>query len=206
MTLIAEVEAVSPFGWRSRWPEEYLLDLALEHGDWLSIHTEERWGGSIEGLAEVRRRMTRHGIDKPLVAKGIHRSDSALRQALAVADYALVVGRWPHGLEPDLQARLIFEPSYPGQVVLAISEFVSVSARPRLVLNRRDLDTGERSTDTPSPSLVKGLHRGNDPWVVQASFIETDADLDPVADAYLVGSNLVEFLEARGLGMAEVVG
>lgn len=202
-TLIAEVKTVSPFGFRSRWPEEYLLDLALEHGDWVAIHTDPAWGGSIEGLAEVRRRMVRHGIDKPLLAKGVHRDDSELRRALALADYALVVGRWPHALEPALQARLIFEPTFEGQVRLAIRAFVAVDARPRIVLNRRNLDTGDLSTDTPSPGVVKAMYRGNDPWVVHASFIASDADLDAAADAHLVGSSLVEFLEARGLGYQE---
>ena len=201
--LIAEVKTVSPFGWRSRWPREYLLDLALEHGDWISIHTEKRWGGSVEALAEVRRRMIRHGIDKPLLAKGVHGSDSDLRRVLSVADYALVVGRWPRTLPPELQARVIFEPTFEGQVRLAIRAFVAVDARPRIVLNRRNLDTGDLSTDTPSPGVVKAMYRGNDPWVVHASFIASDADLDAAADAHLVGSSLVEFLEARGLGYQE---
>lgn len=201
--LIAEVKTVSPFGWRSRWPREYLLDLALEHGDWISIHTEKRWGGSVEALAEVRRRMIRHGIDKPLLAKGVHGSDSDLRRVLSVADYALVVGRWPRTLPPELQARVIFEPTISGQVPLAVRAFTALGVQPRIVLNRRSLTDGKTANDIPSPATVRGTFGGNDPWLVQASFLRTDADLDDSADAYLVGSSLVEFLEARGLGFQE---
>jgi len=90
-SLIAEVKTKSPFGFRSKKSWDELFRIANEHGDWLSIHTDPRWGGSFE-LIKKARSLTK----KPILAKGIHRSDKDIKQALKLgANYVLVVGRIP---------------------------------------------------------------------------------------------------------------
>lgn len=191
--LIAEVKTRSPFGFVNDLPEDYLLDIALEHGDWVAIHTHPAWGGSIDKLAEVRCRMVRHGIDKPLVAKGIHMHDGDLRQALAVADYALVVGRWPWHIPEDLWGRLIFEPLYEAQIPLALHVRPDV----KVMWNARDLTTGGPKFPPMPTAVVAARHPIQ--WLCQASFIDHPRDVAGV-DAHIVGAKLVEYLEAQGLG------
>lgn len=48
MKLIAEVKTKSPFGFVSEDSREVQLERAIRIGDIVSIHTDERWGGSFE--------------------------------------------------------------------------------------------------------------------------------------------------------------
>lgn len=193
-TFIAEVKTRSPFGFENPLPEDYLTDIALDHGDWVAIHTHPAWGGSIEKLAEVRRRMVRQKIDKPLVAKGIHMHDGDLRQALSVADFALVVGRWPFGIPEVLWERLIFEPLYEAQIPLALNLRPDV----KVMWNARDLTTGGPKFPPLPARLIAARHPIQ--WLCQASFIDHPSDVAPDLDAHIVGARLVEYLEAQGLG------
>ena len=89
--IIAEVKTKSPFGYVSGKDWAELFEIANIIGDIVSIHTDPRWGGSME-LVKKARNLT----SKPILAKGIHKSDDEIRQCLeAGADFVLVVGRIP---------------------------------------------------------------------------------------------------------------
>lgn len=189
-TFIAEVKLCSPFGWSSdlRWDE--LFELAASHGEWVAVHTESPWGGCLEHLRHARQRLDADGLRKPLLAKGIHADDDRLREALEVADFALVVDRVPKSLPGELVDRCIFEPQSMG-VEPALRWFSEVGASPRVMLNRRSLSTGEERADL-SLSMFRRLFP--DVWLVQASFIRGPADVDSRADAFIVGQGLPGFV------------
>ena len=56
ITFIAEVKTQASSGWRSERSWDELFDIANEHGDWISIHTDARWGGSMKLVSEAWRR------------------------------------------------------------------------------------------------------------------------------------------------------
>jgi indole-3-glycerol phosphate synthase len=168
--LIAEVKTRSPFGFQSdkSWGE--LFELANAHGDWLSIHTDPRWGGSFSDIKKARTKTT-----KPILAKGIHRTDEDIEKALAAgADYVLVVGR-----VPKIHAsKLIIEPH-------TIAQLKALNEQHKAAWNARDLKTGQAKDEefAEARSAFSG-------WLCQASFIQTKDDIHPQADGVLVGESL----------------
>jgi len=172
--LIAEVKTMSPFGFRSDKSWEELFEIANEHGDMLSIHTDPRWGGSFELLTKARA-MT----DKPILAKGIHATDAEVVQALALgADKVLVVGR-----VPAVHLEQCFIEPY------TLAELRSLPQGTSAVWNSRDLTTGALKSETFA--AARAIHTG---YLVQASNIRTIADIDPTANAILVGQNLEQLI------------
>lgn len=172
--LIAEVKTQSAFGFRSERSWEELFAIANEYGDILSIHTDPRWGGSFELLKRARA-MT----EKPILAKGIHATDEEIERALALgADKVLVVGRIP---DIHLEQSII-EP-------YTLTELRSLPPGTSAVWNSRDLTTGALKPETFA--AARAAHQG---YLVQASNIRTIKDVDPTADAILVGQNLEEFI------------
>lgn len=172
--LIAEVKTHSPFGFVSTKSWEELFVIANQFGDMLSIHTDPRWGGSFELLAKARA-MT----DKPILAKGIHATDEEVERAIALgADKVLVVGRIP---AVHLNKCLI-EP-------LALNELRMLPLDVQAVWNSRDLDTG--ALKTANFADARAVFPG---WMCQASNICTVADINPTADAILVGQNLEQLI------------
>lgn len=126
MIQIAEAKKKSPWeGTISYLPMEDLIKKAIEQGDWISIHTEEPWGGSIETL-----KMARGMTDKPIMAKGIHRTNESIEIAFkAGADYVLCVGRMaPYD-------NIIVEPA-------SLADVKTFSSAKMLMWNRRDLSNG----------------------------------------------------------------
>ncbi|MEY2665616.1 MAG: hypothetical protein RLZZ480_721 [Candidatus Parcubacteria bacterium] len=173
--LIAEVKTTSPFGFRSEKTWEELFLVANAHGDMLSIHTDPRWGGSFELLAKARA-MT----DKPILAKGMHATDAEVERALALgADKVLVVGR-----VPDVHLERCFIEPY------TLEELRSLPPGTSAVWNSRDLTTGALKTD--DFAAARATFPG---YLIQASNIKTKSDIDPTADAILVGQNLEEFVK-----------
>jgi len=173
---IAEVKTQSPFGFRAQKSWEELFDSANTHGDWLSIHTDPRWGGSFELLAKARAQ-----TQKPILAKGIHRDDDDIRRALGCgADFVLVVGRMP-----DVEReKIIIEP-------MSIEELQKIPLEVRALWNSRDLATGglKKETFADARSTFNG-------WLVQASNIKSVADIQKSVDAILVGEYLEEFIKS----------
>lgn len=172
MIKIAEVKTKSPFGWVSDKPWDELLLLADKIGDWVSIHTDPRWGGSLELVQEARKRTF-----KPILAKGIHSSDTEVDEALSAgADYVLVVGRLPP------HRNVLVEPT-------TLEGLRAIPNGYKAVWNARDLATG-----LPKPYRFAEAREAWPGWLCQASFLRSWDDVHPLADAILVGEHLPAFL------------
>ena len=187
MKFIAEIKTKSPFGYQAspspgempdQSVENRLIELALKHGNWVAVHTDERWGGSFRLLQKVRT-MT----DKPILAKGIHPTDEYIKQALDCgADYVLVIGRVP----PDQYwNRIIIEP-------LTLTELEPVPKDIKVLWNTRCPATGELKEETVEEA--RALREG---WFCHASNIESRRDVVEGADAFLVGEHL-EAIVSKG--------
>jgi indole-3-glycerol phosphate synthase len=174
--LILEVKTQSPFGFRSTKSWDELFRVAERHADMLSIHTDPRWGGSYD-LVRKAKSLTK----KPILAKGIHATDEEIIKALdAGADYVLVVGRIP-GVHAE---KCLIEP-------ISLAELKTIPKNLKAVWNSRDLSTGGIKKET-----FKEARELREGWLCQASNIETHADIEPGADAVLIGSHLEKFIES----------
>ncbi len=174
--LILEVKTLSPFGFRSQKPWDELFALAERHADMISVHTDPRWGGSLD-LIRKARRLTK----KPILAKGIHGSDEDIRKAIeAGADHVLVVGRIPQAYAD----RCLIEP-------LSLAELKTIPPDLKAVWNSRDLSDGGSKRET-----FEEARRAFSGWLCQASNIMTKGDIKKGADAVLVGSHLESFVRS----------
>jgi indole-3-glycerol phosphate synthase len=179
--IIAEVKITSPFGYTSKKSWDELFQIAEKSGDIISVHTDPRWGGSLE-LIKKARAMT----NKPILAKGIHADDASLKAAFeAGADYTLVVGRIPD-LEADLLKGCLIEPN-------SLEELKKIPHDMKVVWNSRDLDTGGLKLET-----FEEARRIFPGWLCQASNIKSIDDVKEGADAVLVGTDLESFLASLG--------
>jgi len=180
---IAEIKKKSPFGFRSKRTWGDLCKLAIEYGDWVSVHTDHRWGGSFKSLIKVREK-----TDKPILAKGIHCLDSEIEKALALgADYGLCVGRIPDRIRmnhPEWIDKIIVEPNAVFTGLTIMNRSVKVCC------NQRDIASGRAY----STNMVDFFRPYQD-WICQASMIETVADVREKVDAFIVGEHLETFVE-----------
>lgn len=174
--IIAEVKTQSPFGYRSSHSWDELFEIANGHGNWLSIHTDPRWGGSFDLL-----RKAKSLTDKPILAKGIHAHDSDIAHAIeAGADYVLVVGRIPK-IYLD---KCLIEPN-------TLQELSNIPNDVKAVWNARDLRDGKAKLE--SFEKARSIFSG---WLCQASFVQSPDDIKPGADAVIIGESLVDFVSA----------
>jgi indole-3-glycerol phosphate synthase len=173
MLILAEVKTQSPFGWKSERSWEELFEIANRIGDVISIHTDERWGGSFDLLRKARKL-----TDKPILAKGIHKDNGMICRALRIgADFALCVGRIPmyH------RSKCLIEPN-------TLAELKCLVPTDKVVWNSRDLITGGLKAD--GFDAARRVFGG---WMCQASNVKSITDVSPNADAVLVGSHLPDF-------------
>ncbi len=178
--LIAEVKTQSPYGFTSSQSWDELFDIAHEHGDMISIHTDPRWGGSFELIKRAAKRTT-----KPILAKGIHEDDKDVIQALEYgASSVLVVGRLP---SEDLLDKCLIEPRHLVQLGTLIEQ---VPSDQRFVWNSRDLNSG-RARDLAEYNFARKVWGG---WLCQASNIAAPEDIQHDANAILVGEYLVDLI------------
>ena len=188
--LIAEVKTTSPFGYVAEQSWDELFSVAEKVGDMISIHTDSRWGGSFE-LIKKAKSLTK----KPILAKGIHETDELVTRAIeSGADFVLVVGRLPScdDCSPIRIGRLpkayldkcLIEPN-------TLAELATIPKGVRVVWNSRDLKTGglKKETFAQARKIFPG-------WLCQASHIELVGDIDPTADAVLVGTKLIPFAQS----------
>ncbi len=177
---IAEIKTRSPSNYVSPHPWRELFNIANRYGDWLSIHTHEQWNGSID-MVKKARSLTK----KKILAKGIHESDDMVREALSAgADYVLVMGRIP---DENLLEQCLLEPRSFTQ----LKEWKRCNVHiPYLVWNKRDLNTMDWKEEPFDD--IRGYHRG---WLCQASGIKTAPDVNPKADAFIVGEHLTDFVK-----------
>jgi indole-3-glycerol phosphate synthase len=172
-TIIAEVKTQSPFGYKSTKTWDELFTIAEKAGDIISIHTDPRWGGDFSLITKAKSL-----TNKPILAKGIHATDTDIQKAIdAGADFVLVVGRIPK-IHLD---KCLIEP-------YTLEELSMIPENVKAVWNSRDLQTGGLKTETFAQA--RALFKG---WLCQASNIRTKADIQDGADAVLVGTHLEEF-------------
>lgn len=171
--IVAEVKTKSPFGYESKLDWDELFDIAKNIGDVISIHTDERWGGSFDLI-----RKAKSLTSKPILAKGIHAEDSEIEKAIkSGADYVLVVGRVP-SLHKE---RCWVEP-------LDLEQLSQIPTGTKVVWNTRDLESG--SAKKESFEEARRVWGG---WLCQASFVKSRDNIKKGADAVLVGEHLKEF-------------
>lgn len=183
---VAEVKPKSPFDFQSPLSDNELFRIATAHGDMLSIHTHEAWGGSFTWLKSCRAR-----TEKPILAKGIHATDDDIERALDCgADRVLVVGRIPADKYLD---RIWYEPA-------SLSALWDAPTSIKLVWNRRDLSTGgyknmtSNGTTYDDKLLFETAHAAGI-WICQASFIRRPRDVQDNVQAFIVGEHLPEFVK-----------
>lgn len=171
--IIAEVKTESPFGFKHNKSWEELFTVANTIGDIISVHTNIRWGGSLDLIR--RAKLLTH---KPILAKGIHATDNEIAQAIhAGADYVLVVGRIP----TTYSDKCLIEPR-------TLDELKNIPTNVKVVWNSRDLSDGSMKTETFEDA--RKIFQG---WMCQASNISTVQDIKEGANAILVGTKLIEF-------------
>lgn len=176
---IAEIKTQSPFGFKSPYCFSELKDMAVQHGHWISVHTNALWGGDFDSLAFVRR-----CTGKPILAKGIHATDDDIQRALDHgANYVLVVDRIP-------------KDKYLPHCLLEMNGKGWLPPECKFVCNARNLCTGELNTryDIELSRFITAGH-----WVCQASGITHPNSVDPAVDAFIVGENLPYFIKAAFL-------
>lgn len=197
--IIAEVKPFAPGGKptsEKTWRE--LLILAAAIGDIVSIHTHPIWNGSFAHITEARELFP----DIKILAKGFHGSDEEVEQALnAGADYVLTVGFTPTVylnrclLEPltlsELQA---IDPQYwavwNSRNLASLLTIPGVTGIPEYLLKRfKEMESDSVQKKEPFKT-ARAVFLGN---LCQASNLKTVDDIEPDADAVLVGTNLESF-------------
>ena len=177
---IAEVKTLSPFGYTANSTFNELLQIAVTHGDWVSVHTSALWGGDPQAIALAKLHTT-----KPVLAKGIHATDAEIQQMFKLgADCVLSVSK-PR-LIPDVDiSKELFETDFT--TIKACVGKEPKLLQSKFVCNARDLTTGERSRNFIHEFVESGL------WICQASNIVTICDVHEKAAAYIVGQHLEGF-------------
>jgi len=188
-TFIAEIKTQSPFGYKSTHNFNQLMDVALECGDWISVHTCAMWGGDYQTLSYVRKY-----TDKPIVAKGIHGTDDDIARAFDHgANYVLVVNRYSYKYLSnfDVSDKILNElTTFESLQNFNISGSFFDYRNNNYVWNSRDLRTGN-----VQECRIKELKDLQLKTVVQASNIKSIDDVHANADAFIVGTHLVDFCE-----------
>ncbi len=180
--VIAEVKPCSPtMSTGQTWEE--LFPLACEVGDWISIHTNPLFGGSMEYITKARELAP----GKVILAKGFHFTDEEVDEALARgANYVLVVGRIPERNE----SQCLIEPYY-------FEDLEKIPSGFRIVWNSRDIFA---LINAKEPKIKEGFEEARkllpDAWICQASNILTVDDVHPTANAVLIGTNLESFAKS----------
>jgi indole-3-glycerol phosphate synthase len=183
---IAEIKTKSPF---TRDGDEVpnfedQMNLALEYGDWISVHDNALWGGDFDSISFVRQ-----FTDKPILAKGIHGTDDDIMRALDHgANYVLVVGRMVY--DQYLRSKCLFEaPLY------FLSNFSYEDLH--VVYNKRDLRTGDIDwANGKLPEYLKSGHR-----VCLASGMYRPGEVPEGVHSFIIGTELSKFCTYLKNGM-----
>lgn len=174
---IAEIKTESPFGFKSCFSFNFLVELAILKGDWISVHTNEKWGGKFEHLNYIRK-LTK----KPILAKGLHQNNDDIKKCLDLgADYVLCVNFIPSLNYLD---RVLLEPHNLDIFYQMYRKYPFL----KFVYNSRDLNTGEIKNPCFYSIMRKKVN-----WLCQASHIKSTADVKKDCNAFIIGEQLVNF-------------
>lgn len=183
---IAEVKVKSPFKKIKNNDFWEQLDLAIKYGDYISIHTDPKWGGDFYDLIKAKNYIANN--TKKVLAKGIHKTDDEIQQCLDYgADYVLVVDRIP-------------AKKYISKCLLEISDMnvflktIEMYPDAKYVYNGRDLKTGKIIPNRYMEFMKRRVHL-NSGWLCQASGIKKPDDVIEHSDAFIVGEHLKEFCD-----------
>ncbi len=186
MKFIAEIKMQSPFGFKSKHRWDELCDLAIKHGDIISVHTNPKWGGSFNDIRRVK-----NITNKPILAKGLHLHDWEVNMAFDCgAEFVLCVGRVPQ--YSKYIHRIFYEPLDMDELKNSIYMYNHLQSIHSLVWNQRDLFTGSVKTET-----IEDIMNLDYPYlgkICQASLISTKKDVHPDVDSFIVGEHLEKFV------------
>lgn len=177
-TLILDTKDMSPFGWESKltWMAQFAF--AENHADIIAVHSMPEFGGT-----DSRIQIAIAETKKKILVKGIHRTDDEIQKYLDMgADYVLVVGRLPDKKYWD---KCMMEPTCIAEIKNWDLKGVKFEDVPMLVWNTRNLVTG-----LPKIEKFDEYYRTSIGWVCQASMIESIEDINPNADAIMVGTHM----------------
>jgi len=196
---IAEIKTQSPFGFKSEHSFGDLMDVAIENGDWISVHTNALWGGDYNAISFVRR-----NTNKPILAKGIHATDDDVLKAIDHgADYVLVVDRQFNG-NTHVGKQVIYERHDPHfafqnskgwsqldmQVHRINGNFPNENIPLKYLVNARNLSTGKMKPNYTG-EMINYIKAGV--WVCQGSGIKSRSDVHLNVHAFVVGEHLIDF-------------
>lgn len=181
---IAEIKTKSPFGYQSPHSFHKLMDVAIEHGDWIIVHDNALWGGDYETISFVRKY-----TKKPILAKGLHTTEESIQRAFDHgADKVLVVGDTFKGnFAPDSILREI-ENKNPKNL------WSGGMCWKQIVINSRNLRTGDVVRDVEK-QISDFKNQGYE--VFQASNIKSINDVNRNVTGYIVGTHLIDFINNR---------
>lgn len=195
--IIAEVKVWSPRGERltkNSWEKQ--LELASRVGHMISIHTNPIWQGSFDLIAKARALTPRL-----ILAKGFHGTDDEVSCAInSGADYVLVVGRQPKVhldkcyIEPLTLAELKTIPPHRYAVWNSrdLSSLKDLPGIPQFLLDHWK-QADEECSDRKKESFKEARNVRKVGFLCQASNLKTITDIEPGANAVLVGSHLESF-------------
>lgn len=178
-TIVAEVKDKSPFGFKNPYSRLKQLEICEKYGDIISIHTDSRWGGSLEWLKTARQLTT-----KPILAKGFHSEWKDIDNILDMGiDYVLTVDQWDIRLTEvieEFKQKVWFE--YTNFKELDLKKCNSLGLT--LVWNKRNPRNGEYKIETIDD--IRKTYKGK---LCQASHITKPEDIGNV-DYILIGEGL----------------
>lgn len=179
---IAEIKQKSLFGFQSKYSRNALIDTALEYGDWISVHTDPRFGGSFDDIYLIKQE-----TNKPILAKGFHTHIDDIKKCFdRGATYVLTIR----------PVRYILSHCNPYNcleyMLFETNDIIELNNKLKFVYNGRDLRTGL------GKKYIGDYHefRKKCKWLCGASLIKKPSDIEiyyPKCDAFIVGENLIEF-------------
>lgn len=180
---IAEVKTKSPYGFESGYSRNRLFDFAATFGDWISIHTDARFGGGFDDIYFARKE-----TNKPILAKGFHVHPDDIQKCFDLgAAYVLTV-QFPNRRTNKVILR------YSNKILFEINSTLGIKDEDLLkyVYNGRDLKTGIGKKYIGDYKEYREKCR----WLCGASLIQRPEQVNqfyPNCDAFIVGENLPHF-------------
>ena len=181
---IAEIKTKSPFGYQSPHTFIQLMEVAIEYGDWISVHDNALWGGDYETISFVRKY-----TNKPILAKGLHTTQESIQRALDHgADKVLIVGDTFEGNFSSNSILREIDNKNPKNI------WSGGKVWKQIVINSRNLRTGEVAKDVDK-QISAFKKEGFD--VFQASNIKSRKDISPDVNGFIVGTHLMNFVKNK---------